>query len=58
MTYKIHLSGNELRFILRALGRFGGIKRDPKAGELIEKLEAEFKRQREKAAKKAEARCE
>lgn len=58
MTFKLHLSGNEIRLILRALGRFGGIKKDPKASELTSKIEAEFNRQREKAAKKLEARRE
>ena len=48
MTYTIRMTGNEVRLVLRALGRYGGIKQDMDAKELALRIEQEFKRQREK----------
>ena len=53
MIIKLHLTGNEVRLLLRALGRHFAVKKDPKAQELGEKIAKTFAEQREKNERKA-----
>lgn len=46
MMYGLKLSGNEIRLVLRALGRYGKIKSSTEAQELARRIEEEFERQR------------
>lgn len=48
MTYTLKVSGNAVRLILRALGRYGAIKQSEEAKELAQKIETEFNKQRGK----------
>lgn len=48
MTYTLKVSGNAVRLILRALGRYGAIKQSEEAKELAQKIKIEFNKQREK----------
>ena len=46
MMYDLKLSGNEIRLVLRSLGRYGKIKSSTEAQELARRIGEQFERQR------------